>query len=84
MLEPRLQEDELGEDDTIRDLPHFSSADRDGLRVDHVCGVFIVFLVWFEDSIHMATSWNTATACKIWNLSGENLLDGLTLNVFIK
>ena len=27
--EPRLQEDELGEDDTIRDLPHFSSADRD-------------------------------------------------------
>jgi len=56
MLEPRLQEDELGEDDTIRDLPDFSSADRDGLRVDHVCGVFIVFLVWFEDSIHMATS----------------------------
>ena len=56
MLEPRLQEDELGEDDTIRDLPHFSSADRDGSRVDRDSGVLIVFLVWFEDSIHMATS----------------------------
>mmetsp|Transcript_45663 Transcript_45663/g.93261 ORF Transcript_45663/g.93261 Transcript_45663/m.93261 type:complete len:260 (+) Transcript_45663:72-851(+) len=52
---PGMKEDELGEDDTIRDLPHFSSADRDPSFSR-------------QESSHGPLRWNTRCSTELQNV----------------